>query len=74
MTAVDAASRLDIENLSRSFGETKALLSATLRVAAGEIHSLAGENGVRSWRDCDTADLVPAVAEAEFLLALRDIP
>jgi ribose transport system ATP-binding protein len=45
MSTVDAASRLDIENLSRSFGETKALRSATLRVAPGEIHSLAGENG-----------------------------
>ena len=45
MTTVDMASRLDIEDLSRSFGETKALRSATLRVAPGEIHSLAGENG-----------------------------
>jgi ribose transport system ATP-binding protein len=45
MTTLDVASRLDIENLSRSFGETKALRSATLRVAPGEIHSLAGENG-----------------------------
>ena len=45
MTTVDVAGRLDIENLSRSFGETKALRSATLRIAAGEIHSLAGENG-----------------------------
>jgi len=45
MTTVDVASRLDIEDLSRSFGETKALRSATLRVAPGEIHSLAGENG-----------------------------
>jgi ribose transport system ATP-binding protein len=45
MTTIDVASRLDIENLSRSFGETKALRSATLRVAPGEIHSLAGENG-----------------------------
>jgi ABC-type sugar transport system ATPase subunit len=45
MTTVDVASRLDIQDLSRSFGETKALRSATLRVAPGEIHSLAGENG-----------------------------
>jgi ABC-type sugar transport system ATPase subunit len=45
MTTVDVASRLDIADLSRSFGETKALRSATLRVAPGEIHSLAGENG-----------------------------
>ena len=45
MTTGDAASRLDIADLSRSFGETKALRSATLRVAPGEIHSLAGENG-----------------------------
>jgi ABC-type sugar transport system ATPase subunit len=45
MTTVDAGSRLDIQGLSRSFGETKALRSATLRVAPGEIHSLAGENG-----------------------------
>jgi ABC-type sugar transport system ATPase subunit len=45
MTTVDVASRLNIADLSRSFGETKALRSATLRVAPGEIHSLAGENG-----------------------------
>jgi ABC-type sugar transport system ATPase subunit len=45
MTAVGGASRLDTDNLSRSFGETRALRSATLRVAPGEIHSLAGENG-----------------------------
>jgi ABC-type sugar transport system ATPase subunit len=45
MTTVDVASRLDIVDLSRAFGETKALRSATLRVAPGEIHSLAGENG-----------------------------
>lgn len=45
MTAADVASRLDIQDLSRSFGETRALRSATLRVAPGEIHSLAGENG-----------------------------
>jgi ABC-type sugar transport system ATPase subunit len=45
MTTVDTASGLDTVNLSRSFGETKALRSATLRVALGEIHSLAGENG-----------------------------
>jgi ABC-type sugar transport system ATPase subunit len=45
MTTADVASRLDIRDLSRSFGETRALRSATLRVAAGEIHSLAGENG-----------------------------
>ena len=45
MTTVDVASRLDIDNLSRSFGETRALRSATLRVAPGEIHSLARENG-----------------------------
>ena len=45
MTTVDVASRLDVQDLSRSFGETKALRSATLRVAPGEIHSLAGENG-----------------------------
>jgi ABC-type sugar transport system ATPase subunit len=45
MTTADVASRLDIQDLSRSFGETKALRSATLRVTPGEIHSLAGENG-----------------------------
>src|SRR5258708_2290954 len=31
--------------MSRSFGETRALTAATLRVRPGEIHSLAGENG-----------------------------
>ncbi|HVT70487.1 MAG TPA: sugar ABC transporter ATP-binding protein [Trebonia sp.] len=44
MTATEQ-SRLVIEGLSRSFGETRALRSATLRLGAGEIHSLAGENG-----------------------------
>src|SRR5215469_3602795 len=31
--------------MSRSFGETRALTSATLRLGPGEIHSLVGENG-----------------------------
>jgi len=31
--------------MSRSFGETRALTSATLDICPGEIHSLAGENG-----------------------------
>ena len=34
-----------MEDLSRSFGETRALNSATLRVRPSEIHSLVGENG-----------------------------
>lgn len=45
MSSVDEASRLVIEGLSRSFGETRALNSAALRVGRGEIHSLVGENG-----------------------------
>ena len=45
MSSADEASRLVIEGLSRSFGETRALASATLHVRPGEIHSLAGENG-----------------------------
>jgi ribose transport system ATP-binding protein len=45
VSSVDEASRLVIEGLSRSFGETRALDSATLRVGHGEIHSLVGENG-----------------------------
>lgn len=45
MSSVGEASRLVIEGLSRSFGETRALTSATLRVRPSEIHSLAGENG-----------------------------
>ena len=45
MSSVGEAGRLVIEGLSRSFGETRALTSATLRVRPGEIHSLAGENG-----------------------------
>lgn len=39
------ASGLVIEGLSRSFGQTRALASATLRLYPGEIHSLVGENG-----------------------------
>ncbi len=45
MSSVDEASRLVVEGLSRSFGETRALNSADLRVGRGEIHSLVGENG-----------------------------
>jgi ribose transport system ATP-binding protein len=45
VSSVGEASRLDIEGLSRSFGETRALNSATLRVRPSEIHSLVGENG-----------------------------
>jgi len=39
------ASGLVIDDLSRSFGQTRALASATLRLYPGEIHSLVGENG-----------------------------
>ena len=45
MSSVDEASRLVMEGLSRSFGETRALNAATLRVRPSEIHSLVGENG-----------------------------
>jgi ABC-type sugar transport system ATPase subunit len=45
VSSVDKASRLVIEGMSRSFGETRALTLATLRLGTGEIHSLAGENG-----------------------------
>jgi ABC-type sugar transport system ATPase subunit len=45
VSSVGEGNRLVIEGLSRSFGETRALNSATLRVCAGEIHSLVGENG-----------------------------
>lgn len=36
---------MDLHDLSHSFGETRALRSATLAVAPGEAHALAGENG-----------------------------
>lgn len=36
---------VEIEDLSRSFGETRALVCAALAVAHGEIHALVGENG-----------------------------
>lgn len=36
---------LEISRLNRSFGETKALSSASLVVRPGEVHALAGENG-----------------------------
>jgi ABC-type sugar transport system ATPase subunit len=45
VSSTGEASRLVIEGLSRSFGETRALNSASLRVCHGEIHSLVGENG-----------------------------
>ena len=37
--------RVVISGLTRSFGETRALVDATLTLAAGEIHALVGENG-----------------------------
>jgi len=45
VSSAGEASGLVIEGLSRSFGETRALNSAGLRVRPGEIHSLVGENG-----------------------------
>ncbi len=36
---------LEIRDLHRSFGETRALQGANLTVTGGEIHALAGENG-----------------------------
>ncbi len=36
---------LELTGLSRSFGETRALVSASLAVKPGEIHALVGENG-----------------------------
>jgi ABC-type sugar transport system ATPase subunit len=36
---------LRVESLSKSYGETRALDSAQLEVARGEIHALVGENG-----------------------------
>lgn len=45
MSSVDEANGLVVVGLSRSFGETRALNSASLRVRPGEIHSLVGENG-----------------------------
>jgi ABC-type sugar transport system ATPase subunit len=45
VSSADLASGLVIEGMSRSFGETRALNSASLRVYPGEIHSLVGENG-----------------------------
>jgi ribose transport system ATP-binding protein len=45
VTSVEVANRIVIEGMSRSFGETRALNSATLRLSPGEIHSLVGENG-----------------------------
>ena len=36
---------VEVEGLTRSFGETRALVTATVALAAGEIHALVGENG-----------------------------
>lgn len=36
---------LEVRDVSRSFGETRALQSACLSVGKGELHALAGENG-----------------------------
>jgi ribose transport system ATP-binding protein len=36
---------LEVDGLARSFGETRALAEATLRVRPAEVHALAGENG-----------------------------
>lgn len=45
LSSRDEASRVTIEGLSRSFGETRALDSASLSLRRDEIHSLVGENG-----------------------------
>jgi ribose transport system ATP-binding protein len=45
-TGADSAELLmDLRELAHSFGETRALQSASLAVAPGEAHALAGENG-----------------------------
>ncbi len=36
---------IDVRDVARRFGETRALTAATLEVRAGEIHALLGENG-----------------------------
>jgi ribose transport system ATP-binding protein len=44
--AADSAGLLmDLHELAHSFGETRALRSASLAIAPGEAHALAGENG-----------------------------
>jgi ribose transport system ATP-binding protein len=37
--------RVELINISKSFGGIAALKNVTLRVKAGEIHALMGENG-----------------------------
>lgn len=44
-TAQPGALLLQIRALAHSFGETRALRSASLEIAPGEAHALAGENG-----------------------------
>ena len=41
----DATARLDLRNLSKSFGGTQALRDVSLHVLPGEVHGLLGENG-----------------------------
>ena len=44
-SCLDATPLLKARDLSRTFGETRALDSCSLLVAPGEIHALVGENG-----------------------------
>ena len=37
--------RLEMENISKHFGGTRALNEVSVRVEPGEIHALIGENG-----------------------------
>jgi len=37
--------RVELRNISKSFGGTKALKDVTLKIRSGEIHALVGENG-----------------------------
>jgi ABC-type sugar transport system ATPase subunit len=41
----DSVTLLEIKNLSKSFGSTKALVGVNMRIAQGRIHSLVGKNG-----------------------------
>jgi ABC-type sugar transport system ATPase subunit len=44
-TCVDRRLLLSTQSLRKAFGQTKALTDCTFRLAAGEVHAIAGENG-----------------------------
>ena len=42
---IDISNEIQIENISKRFGETIALNNCSIKVKQGEVHAIVGENG-----------------------------